>query len=628
MPWSPESRRSGAGVADSKAPPSLMTLNAVLIVVLAACSLGVVSFVSYYAGVTMAPCDSLNGGSGSGGVAHVSRRWSSVAALEKAAAAAAPTSLSYDSPCDEPLPYDVSALSAALRAATVPVSYDDTTQCEELGPACVTAGGDVLLYAPAHQPADGRYTPVRTNVTAALERMHYHVFWGPPEAEGTEPSSPASASAAAAVAVSGNADQFLNTMKRYEKGVGLRLWPGGPAARPPVPFASHCAAAPPLLLFWDFPENYYHAMATAAALWHAASVAGAVDLGRVSLAVGLPYTPARGLPRWMAQPLAALLRTGAGGSEGGGAGSGRGVARPPRVVTALSHYAAAVAGATGGGSRADTDDDSSDGVEAPQLPTACYAAVPACAVSSFLKRPVPGMYAFMQALKAQLLLDRTAASGASQPPAAAAAAADGGRPFAIGPDGTLRVLLAVRADDGSRRVLNAAALLADCAFAGTIIVGGAPVRVSCEAWAFGSGPRGLADDAAKLDGTDVLVGVHGAGLTNLGFLRPGATVIEARPSKFRGENGDRFYRPLAASSGVLKWWGVVLFRDYEPKGRLEAAGVGNPDQWGRDRDVILPWRALAAALGEVLPLTVPEWAARDAAGRVFTEVAPGEHGYR
>ena len=102
--------------------------------------------------------------------------------------------------------------------------------------------------------------------------------------------------------------------------------------------------------------------------------------------------------------------------------------------------------------------------------------------------------------------------------------------------------------------------------------------------------------------------------------------MELRPSKFRASNGDRFYRPMARDSGVLKWWAIVMFRTYERQGALEAAGLGNRDQWPRDRDVTLPWRALESALRRLLPMRHDEWLALDASNRAFSEVAPGEHG--
>jgi hypothetical protein len=122
--------------------------------------------------------------------------------------------------CAAAPPFDAAAATAALRGLTDAVTYENTSVCQDLGPACIMAGGDVLLYAPRYQPAGGRYTPVETNTTAALARMMYHVFWGEPDA------GLGGVDSEGAPLLSGNADQFLKTMKRYEKGVGLRLWPG------------------------------------------------------------------------------------------------------------------------------------------------------------------------------------------------------------------------------------------------------------------------------------------------------------------------------------------------------------------------------------------------------------------
>ena len=550
-----------------------------------------------------------HGGGGGGALPPVAQS----AAQPRLAAAAAAAAAAAPAACPDPPPLDTARLSQSLRDSTWPVSYEKTTICEDLGRACIMGGGDVLLYEPRFQPADGRYRPIETNVTAALGKMLYHVFWGEPSAAAADAG--AGAGASAGVTVAGNADQYLGTMKRHQERAGLRLWPGGAGAAPPAPFSAPCAPhAQPLVLFWDFPENFYHGMATLAALW-AAHEAGAVDLGRVSLALGLPFAPARGVPRWLADPLRVMMRAAAAMAEAPPA--------PARHVAPLSVFAEAVAAAVAPAPASDGGGELLPRLAQPAA--ACFASLPVCAVSSFLRRPVPGLFRFMQLLKARLLADAFPELAAEAPAAAAAA------PYVTGPDGVLRVTLAVRSDEGSRRLLSTAELLAGCRDAGTLALAGAagpPLRVACRTHAFGSAPQGLAADAAAMHATDVLVAVHGAGLTNLGFLRPGATVLELRPSKFRADNGDRFYRPMAAESGCLKWWGVVLFRSYEPKGRLEQAGQGDPDQWGRDHDLLLPWRGLAEALGKALPLAWPAWAAAERAGKVITEIAPGERGYR
>jgi hypothetical protein len=129
--------------------------------------------------------------------------------------------------------------------------------------------------------------------------------------------------------------------------------------------------------------------------------------------------------------------------------------------------------------------------------------------------------------------------------------------------------------------------------------------------AFGGG---FAADAAAMRETDVLVGVHGAGLTNLGFLRPGSTVVEVRPGAFLASNADRFYRPLAQDSGVLKYWCMRLHGGMEAKGEMEAAQKGNPEKYERDRDVFVPWAPLREVLERVLSMSFDEWRAAAASG--------------
>jgi hypothetical protein len=125
--------------------------------------------------------------------------------------------------------------------------------------------------------------------------------------------------------------------------------------------------------------------------------------------------------------------------------------------------------------------------------------------------------------------------------------------------------------------------------------------------------------------TDVLVSTHGAGLANMGFLRPGAAVVELRPSKFAQSNGDRYYRALAAgTAGALRWWALRMYGKLEVPGAMEAAGAGNPDTWTRDRDLWVPWAPLQRALALVLGLGEGEWVVAEAAGRVFSDALEAE----
>ena len=74
-------------------------------------------------------------------------------------------------------------------------------------------------------------------------------------------------------------------------------------------------------------------------------------------------------------------------------------------------------------------------------------------------------------------------------------------------------------DPARENIHNTAALLARCASA----LSG---RVACDAWEFGR--RGLAADVARMRETDVLIGTHGAGLTNGFFMREGSALVEVQ----------------------------------------------------------------------------------------------------
>ena len=85
-------------------------------------------------------------------------------------------------------------------------------------------------------------------------------------------------------------------------------------------------------------------------------------------------------------------------------------------------------------------------------------------------------------------------------------------------------------------------------------------------------------------GASVMLGVHGAGLTNLMFMPPGGLLIELRHGhrSFR----DHHYRPLAAITGL----------DYHPV-ICETADGGEPN----DADLDVDLAALEATLQSVLP---------------------------
>ena len=506
--------------------------------------------------------------------------------------------------CDStaaPPHFDADAATAVLRGVN-PTAYEKgTTYCEDLGPACVQ-GGEYILYAPRFQPANGKYDAGGGELFQRLAKLMYTVTWG-----GGGSSS--------------NPDVFSGNLKRFDSSV-VRAWPAGLGATPPVPF-SNCST--PLVLYWDFPENYYHSTVAFASLWHAVRT-GAVS-PNVTIVLGLPQPPtsAVSLPAYLTSPLEAM------GMRGG--------------ITTLRQLGSAARSADGGAAA---------GASLP--PTRCFARLPVCSIATYSQRPPKGLLDYLHAV-ADTVMGRppnwSANSTrvhpypllpASKPfavspltPADAPAvllnrgqrrgATDGGSdrlaspstpsPAAAAAPGVLRVTLALRSE-GIRRVLNVRALLTACAATRTLTIKGAPVPVVCSLSRFG-GAGGLAADVAAMQATDVLVAVHGAGLTNMGFLRPGALVVEVRPSAFDPANADRFYRPLARDSGSIKWWGLLLYGNLTRPGGMEAARVGNVEKWGRDKDVVVPWPALASAISSASQLSWWEWAAADARGETTTD---------
>ena len=462
-------------------------------------------------------------------------------------------------------------LATSIMTAALPTAYLNSTDCSDVGPTCVQSH-DLILYDPALQPADGLYTPLdgsNVPIFASLARLMYVVSWS-----GT------------------NADAYLGNLKWMNSAV-VKAWPAGAGALPPSPFVT-CDT--PVVLAFDFPDNYWHAMAAYTAVWHALR-RGAID-DRATLAILTPHavltpreyltTPLRAVTRGDVTLLPHLASVGAGG--GGRSGSRASVGE-------------------GGGDALGDADDEEDRILLPRQ--RCFAHLAVCAVAGYHHRPPLGMFDFMQAVKDALLgLPRNydAQSSRLAPPAPPPHLA----PYVTSPQGVLRIVFAIRTV-GSRRVVNAEELLAACAASpGLQIGGGALVPLSCGTYAFGGAAGGMAADVAEMwQATDVLVAVHGAGLTNMGFLRPGALVVEVRPSTFDPANADRFFRPLAMASGSVKWWGLVLPPALLSPGAMEAARMGNTDKWGRDKDVVVPWPALADAIASGCGKTWGEWAARE-----------------
>ena len=441
-----------------------------------------------------------------------------------------------------------------------PSRYQNTSVCEDLGPSCVAEDGTLILYDDKWQPdpADGWYRRLLPEIYARMEKLMFWIAWG-----------------------GSNADAWLGNLFWFTNKQGFtRAMPAGRGAVPPVPF-SRCNT--PVLFYWDFPENYYHTLASYATLW-AAVRQGAVSADLL-VALGLPlpsYIMSHGgqLPEYLTTPLEVVFTGG---------------------VTTLTHLARH--------GRAERNSDTTPWDARVSLPSVrCFARTPVCSVAGYSDQPPKDMFAFMQAVKDHLL-GRKRNYDASSPALRPFSWPPSSPHFVTSKEGVLRITLAMRSE-GTRKVLNLQELLQQCKAAASIALTmdgkEASVPMACEQWAFGS--RGMKSDAWKMDNTDVLVAVHGAGMTNLGFLRPGAIVIELRPGEFRASNADRFYKPLAISSGGLKFWCLRLHGALQIDGAMEKAHAGNPEKYERDKDLLVPWESLRDALAKVMALTYEQWA--------------------
>ena len=97
------------------------------------------------------------------------------------------------------------------------------------------------------------------------------------------------------------------------------------------------------------------------------------------------------------------------------------------------------------------------------------------------------------------------------------------------------------------------------------------------------------EDLRVADSTDILLGVHGAGLNNLIFLRPGSNVVELRPCDSPEFLANHFQLMTWQLNFLIKHWTVRFeAQDLCLPGHLERQGIGRKDLYGRDRSVHLP----------------------------------------
>ena len=120
-------------------------------------------------------------------------------------------------------------------------------------------------------------------------------------------------------------------------------------------------------------------------------------------------------------------------------------------------------------------------------------------------------------------------------------------------------------------------------------------HVVCAAHEFGA--AGLARDVRAARAADILVGTHGAGLSNAFFMRRGGALLEVRPYNFEGPWPDRYFRALTAVERAVHYYQVS-------SGAAALSSPRPPDNvsvWdARDHAVRLPWRTLREVLQRVI----------------------------
>lgn len=156
-----------------------------------------------------------------------------------------------------------------------------------------------------------------------------------------------------------------------------------------------------------------------------------------------------------------------------------------------------------------------------------------------------------------------------------------------------------------RSLINEAELLASCN-------AGAPYdlpppewrapykRYFCFPYVFGGD---MLMDVWLMRQVHVLVGVHGAGLNNAFYLRPGGSIVEVRPYGFGGADSwaNMYLREMTDDEGKFKrfWYGIDVMDPANSRpGEIELLAQQNQQYnqfqllWARDRHVLLPWPCL------------------------------------
>ena len=129
----------------------------------------------------------------------------------------------------------------------------------------------------------------------------------------------------------------------------------------------------------------------------------------------------------------------------------------------------------------------------------------------------------------------------------------------------------------------------------------AALNIECEEHTFGN--TSLAEDMRRVRSADVLVGMHGAGLSNSYFMRRNSSLIEFRPWGFDGVWADEYFRTVFHRARPIKIFHMTIsvgspelcFHTHPRPPRWQiTTGVASTT-----RECKLPWETLRHALGIV-----------------------------
>ena len=226
-------------------------------------------------------------------------------------------------------------------------------------------------------------------------------------------------------------------------------------------------------------------------------------------------------------------------------------------------------------------------------PPRCFSHLRACSFRSVFTHPYPrdmDMWAAGQTIVARLAADAHAPQEPSHADAEAAVLRETMQTRADAR--ILRVLFDERAQRGmrSRQIGNTPSLLARCALEGTSL------GIECANHTFGV--HGLAADVAVVRAADVLVGMHGSGLTNGFFMRRGSALIEVRPYGFEGGSANRYYKePLEHPKGEPVRVFYMSIAIGSPELCAPNSGFAIAPQFAAYvKHCTLPWEALKRAI--------------------------------